>query len=333
MEQYNYIRVLSRFDFYDVRFKKFSLYYDDDDTHTLDITTCDSFDWGMPSPLAMRSPETFPPPSRMELRWVTVNEGKCFEITASLEQDKAEALWKQQMQDFPDDPFRQYVIGVGPYGGVAVWLCSNAKSVLLHWLMAEETSLTDEELEMHTPEPEMEEFIDMLLPKRQLQSDMRQYRYRFVPLEEFFDGKQWRRYDSSNIIYEEIALDGVEVKRLDGSFDYTHCDEMMRYHEFGKPHRITVKWKEGEASFIAHFWLDKNEITFFFDSFFKAFPEAQADLLLRLDTKANRYEVSLTGEGLPVRALRETQYIVFKDNADYARSDYFDKKDGAWRWN
>ena len=332
MEQFNYITVLSRFDFYEVYFKKFSLFYDDDESHTLDITTCDSFDWGRPSPLVVQSPETYPLPTRLELRWVTANEGKCFEISTSLDQERTEALWKKQALEFPKDPFRQYLIGVGPYGGVAVWLCSNEKSVLLHWLIAEETTMTEQELKMHTPEPEMEEFVDTLLPFHKLQCNMRQYPYRMVPLEEFIDGKQWQRFDHTDPYYETIEVDGVEVKRLDATFDYSDNNDLMRYHKFGKPCRITVKWHEDEAGCLAHFWLDEAVVTSVFEGFFKKFPDAKADLLLRIDTRNNRYEIAMTGENLPVRTLWYTQYIVFRDYVEIARSEDYTKEDGAWIW-
>lgn len=161
---------------------------------------------------------------------------------------------------------------------------------------------------------------------------MRQYPYRMVPLEEFFDGKQWQRFDHTDPYYETIEVDGVEVKRLDATFDYSDNNDLMRYHKFGKPCRITVKWHEDEADCLAHFWLDEAVITSVFEGFFKKFPDAKADLLLRIDTRNNRYEIAMTGENLPVRTLWYTQYIVFRDYVEIARSEDYTKEDGAWIW-
>lgn len=161
---------------------------------------------------------------------------------------------------------------------------------------------------------------------------MRQFKYRFVPLEEFFDGKKWIRFDTTNINYEAIYLDGVQVKRLDGTYDFSNCDDMMRYHCLGKPQRIMVRWHEDKSSYMAHFWLDESSVSFFFDSMFSAFPEAKADLLLRIDTRANCYEVAMTAKGLPIRRLDYTQFIVYRDNVEVSRSGYYSKKDGDWLW-
>ncbi len=329
MEQYNYTTVLSKYRLYEVQLVKQLLYYDEED-HALDITAFDSKDWGAPSSLVEYSPEMYPLPCRIELRWVALLDGKCFEIAETLDKSKADELWKQQQST--KDPFKQYIIGIAPYGGVAIWLCSNEKSVLLQWLTAQESQLTEEEMLLFSPRPEREAFVNRLMPLKKLQSDMRQYCYRFIPLEEYFDGEKWLRFDQNSIFYNAIDLDGVQVKRLDGSFNFSDSDELLCYNSFGKPQRITVKWQEDGASYLAHFWLDETIITSFFDSLFNTFPDAKADLLLRLDTRANRYEIAMTGEGLPVRTLKYTQYIVFKDFEEISRSANYTKKEDEWHW-
>lgn len=332
MEKYSYITVLSRYGQFKAQFRKFLLFYDDAES-PLDITTADSPRWGAPSPLVVKSPEMYPLLVRMEIRWITVTEGKCYEINASLDQAKAEALWKKQEQDDPEDPFRQYVFGIAPHGGVAVWLCSNKRSVLLHWMNADESERTEEEEFIFPPDPEMERLTNILLPLDRLQGNMRQYPYRMVPLEEFFDGEKWRRYPSDDLFYEELQLDGVEVRRFDGTYDYTDNEAVLHYHEFGKPSRITVRWHQGKSAYFVHFWLDQDEISFFFNSLFNSFPDVKADLLLRIDSRANRYELAMTSDGLPIRWLCYTQYIVFREDEEIGRSKNYQKKDGEWHWH
>lgn len=331
MDNYSYLPVVSRFNFYNVRIKKMSLYYDNEN-HALDYFATDSPNWGMPSPLLVKAPEKYPLPVSIELRWITALEGKCFEFSGAVDQFKAEELWKKQELEFPNDPYTQYIIGIAPYGGVAVWLCSNYRSVLLHWLKAEETQLTEEELMIHKPHPIMESLTNLLMPYQKLQSDIKQYNYRYVALEEYFDGEKWQKYSNEDDFYEELDVDGVEDKRLDGTFDYSDSVDMLRYHIAGKPQRITVRWQEENSNCFAHFWLDEDTITIFFNSMFDTFPDTKADLLLRCDTRANRYEVAMTGEGLPIRRLDYCQYIVFRNNVEIARSEYFSKEDGEWSW-
>lgn len=331
MGKFSYITVLSRYDQFKAQFRKFSLFYDDSET-PLGIVTADAPRWGAPSPLVVKSPEAYPLLVRMEIRWITVTEGKCYEINAPLDQAKAEELWKEQEQNNPDDPFRQYVFGIAPHGGVAVWLCSNKRSVLLHWLYAEESERTAEEEFIFPSDPEMEMLTNVLLPFDRLQSHMRQYTYRMVPLEEYFDGEKWQRYPNDDPYYEGINIDGVEVRRLDGTYDYTDSEAVLRYHESGKPSRITARWHQGESAYFAHFWLDEDEVSFFFNSLCKTFPDAKADFLLRIDTRANRYELAMTSDGLPIRWLNYTQYIVFHEDEEIGRSKNYSKKDGEWHW-
>jgi len=336
MKQYSYITNISKYTFYDTLVTEISFCYDEEG-HTLGLTTSDCGDWGVPSNLVVHTKKVFPLPVRLKMKWLALSENKSYEIDESLDQVKAEALWEKHLQDFPEDPFTQYFLGIGPYGGVAIWLSSYNRSVLVQWLQAEEQPMIDkdeyeEKYEDDFPIADVRPFDESVFPPERLQSNMRQYRYRFVPLEEFFDGKQWRRYTDNDFFYEQITLNGVEVKRLDGTFDFTDADYLMQYHEAGKPIRITVRWRERRSSFIAHFWLDEDEITSVFDLFFNTYPEASADLLLRLDTRAKHFEIALTGKGLPIHILNNTQYIVAKNDGEFCVSENYNKEFGAWCW-
>ena len=339
MKEYCFITDISRYPFYDIYIKELSLYCDMEG-HSLELTTADSDDWGRPSSLVVLTSKKNPLPVRLKLRWNATSEDKTYEIDEQLDQAKAEKLWEKQLKAFPDDPFRQYVIGLGPYGGIAIWLCNRHRSVLAQWLQAEEIytfgiedfDSNNDESEDDLTTDEVKVFDKKILPPERLQSNMRQYRYRYIPLEEYFDGEKWSKYTNANDYYEIIVLDGVEVKRLDGTFDFTGQDGMVCYHEAGKPQRITVRWQVREDSYFAHFWLDETVITSVFDAFFNAFPDASADLLLRIDTVANRCEIAFVGEGQCARTLENTQYIVFKDFVEISRSDNYSKKDGEWRW-
>lgn len=331
---YNYIINLSKHTCYDFHVSQISLYCDEGGNE-MDLTTFDSADWGVPSTLKLKVMEKHPLPVRLEMRWIPFMGDQYYELSATLDQAKAEELWEKQQRDFPKAPFDQYMIGIAPFGGVAIWLCNSKKSVLLEWLQAKGAPLPAEiveDVKLFT-DPEKEALVNATLAPEKLQSNMRQYRYRFVPLEEFYNGEQWQRYDSTNAHYEEIDLDNVEVKRLDGSFDFTESDEVMHYQSVGKPQRIMVRWHEGESSYFAHFWLDEAEATAFFDGFFNAFPDANADLLLRIDTRANRYEIALTGEKLQPHTLKNTQYLVCKDFEEIARSENYTKEKGDWHWS
>ena len=186
MQQYSYITNLSKYPFQDIYVTKLSLFYDNEG-HALDLTTCDSVDWGVPSTLVVKTSETFPFPVRLVMRRISPIEKKVFEIAESLDLARAEELWEKQNNNYPDNSFRQYMVGIAPYGGVAIWLCNRKKSVLVQWLQAEEKPLVLDE----DDEAIIEGSQEAMMPLEKLQSNMRQHLYRFVPLEEYFDGKEW----------------------------------------------------------------------------------------------------------------------------------------------
>ena len=199
-------------------------------------------------------------------------------------------------------------------------------------MTANEVDFNDKERPVYSTMKGDETVMNSMFPKGQLETVMKQYTYRYLPLEEYFDGKSWRRYSRTDKHYENMDVESVEDQRVDGTFNRIDTASLFKYHTTGMPKRITVKWKEDGADFFAHFWLDTHYVNWFFESFQKMFPETPADLLIRLDTRTNRYEVAMTAEDLVPRAFIGTQYIVFRDNVEISRSTYFSKKDKEWYW-
>lgn len=331
-DRYNYRGIVSTFEDVALDIKEAKLFYGIENGQEMRIIDNVRGDWGDIYPMVIFTNETFPLPCKLELRWITIVDLRCYELSAELDTVRMEEMWEEQGKKFPEDPFRYVVVGIAPYGMVTLWLRSKDKAVLFQQLAAKEVEYNDREKLVYSKMTGDDEVMKSILSKEQIDSLMRQYQYRFVPLEEYFDGRRWRLYPDNDGFYETIDIDRVEVKCVDGTFDFTNDGSLYKNHTTGMPKRITVRWKEGNVGCFAHFWLDPYYVTWFFESLYKKYPEKPADLLLRLDTRTNHYEVAMTADGLEPRAFIGTQYIVFRDNVEICRSEHFYKEEREWDW-
>lgn len=331
MKQYNYNVIISSFDLISTNLKE-ALFFCGEETEGSRIIDNKHGDWGDIYPFVMYKNSTSPLPNKLKLRWITDTDQKCYELEAMLDTTKMEKLWEEQEARCPNVPFKYVVVGIAPYGEVAVWLRSNDNAVLCQQLTANEGKFDEMESQVYASLKADEALMASLLSKEQYQSFMSQFQYRYVALEEFYDGKEWKRYPSDDKYYEIIDIDFVEDKRTDGTFDFVDDEVLQKYHTAGMPKRIAVKWKENDDKYFAHFWLDSYYVNWFFESLREKNHETPADLMIRMDTRANRYEVAMATNGMAPRAFVGTQFIVFKNNEEIARSEHFYKEVGEWRW-
>ena len=119
MKNYNYNCIISTFEsvLYDIKNAKF--FYGE----TVDEENEDSWshiidningDWGDISPLNIVSSATFPLPSKLKLRWITLVDLKCYDLTAELDTERMEELWENQEKNYPKHPFKYIVVGIAP---------------------------------------------------------------------------------------------------------------------------------------------------------------------------------------------------------------------------
>lgn len=332
MKRYHYSVILSNFSFVDSDIKEAKFFHEEEEEGLRIIDNLQG-GWGDIYPMVTFKLEPEPLPNKLKLRWITITDLKCYELDEEIDTARMEELWMKQETLYPESPFKYVVVGIAPYGEIAIWLRGNDNAVLLQQLTAKEVEFNEKEFSLYSTMKGDNEKMTSLLSKEQYYSIMRQYKYKYLTLEEFYDEGRWVKYVSGEDYYENIDIEFLEDKRVDGTFDFTDSDILHKYHSAGMPMRIAVKWIENGANCYAHFWLDPYYVTLFFESFSKMFSEKPIDILIRIDTRANRYEVAMTAEGLAPRVFIGTQYIVFRDNAEIGRSEHFYKKDGEWRWS
>ncbi len=343
MKTYTYRPFCSKIPYCPVVITKGKLHYEgepeaedpEDMGLSLVASSCDD-GWGYIQNLDIFTKETFPMPNRLSLRYITMNDGRCYALETDLDQKRADELWQNQEQEHPNRAFSSYVIGTAPFGGVAIWLRGRDHSVLLHWLKSDEVPMNLIEKSRYGWTLEMEE--SEVISREELDDNMKQYCYRYVALEEFWDNvnKRWVEYPDDNMYYDDLDIDSIEDHRTDGTFNYIKGDEsQLEYHTTGKPVRITIRWHAGSAEYFAHIWLVSIFINQIFNAFFSERHDTKVDIMLRLDPDNQAYQLALRGNDNPqpfIIPWYAYQLIVFKNGEEHFTSPNYILEDGQWSW-
>jgi hypothetical protein len=329
------------------------LYYDKE--NAFEVPKCYPYSgtWGQVLSTSLPLQEVYSLPFRIDMVWLSIVERKFYSLEAALPVDRLKMLWQQTDEESGDALFEHIVVGMAPYGGLAVWTHGEKKSVLVVWLQAEEIEVEMEDFMPLNPTVSLDENCDFYinndsrvkenleqngLPQRHLFDNyMKQFTYRYLPLFEHWDTdkEKWQKYDGEKDMKTMPELDYIEEALFDGTHDKLHDGGLMNYHEAGKPKKLSVKWHIKKSEYTAYFWFEDEEIRKVFDRFYGAHPETKTDFMIRIDSEKNKYEIALYRYGLKVpQVISETAYqlIVFKNKFEYYRSENYDQPKGAWIW-
>lgn len=307
-------------------------------------------EWGETTASVTVQKKKYAAPARLQLQWMAVTEARAYTLDTELDTARLEKLLKKTtVEDVP--LYRFIVVGMAPYGGVALWLRGTLKSKLIAWYKAK--PMDPAELEEAISPLTTEEYCSACLIQDETvlanlqqvglpQPDyyeklMRQFRYRYLPLEEYWNGEGWQRYDEEDLYYDDMTLKRIEVQRYDGTHQQRGDLKMLQYHKAGLPRRLTIEWLEGCNDLQAYYWLNFESLYQLLDQFQSVAPEDKPAIVMRLDSRANRYELALQGGPLEQPApLPQDCYemLVFRNGNEYWRSDNFLKEDESeWEWD
>lgn len=329
-----------------------NFFRDDDDQEGILIHRRNNLksDWGEVSAPFVIGERKRPIPKTLGVAWLSVVEAKCYWIEEDI--DKKQIEKDIILKDKKNNSLFNYIVtGLAPYGGVALWLRGEKKSKLIQWMKAEEVDPYDDDFSdffaMCSPKQtcddylKKDELVKQNIVERGLPSVdffdnwMKQHRYRYIGLEEYFDGEKWQKYDEEDLFFDDLDFDSIQDQRFDGTHDLLHDGGLMKYHEAGCPKRLAVKWHEGRNDFSAYYWFDEQIAPQFFNNFFLMNTECKGDVLLRIDTRASQFDIALKGELLAesqVFPKEAYQLLVFMNGKELYRSENFAQEDGAWNW-
>lgn len=315
-------------------------------------------EWGLPLSRHLMNREEFPVPRKLDLVWLSIVERKFYSIEKMLPAERLEELFGQQDEESGEPRFEHIVVGMAPYGGVAVWTHGNNKSILVDWLKAEDIQVEMKDFMPLNPNVTLDENCDFYishddavrvnleengLPPRDLfDRYMQQFCYRYLVMFERWveDEKRWEKpgFDENGQPVDskpKPELDYIEEALYDGTHDKLHDGGLMRFHMAGKPKKLAVQWHVKKSQYSAYLWFDDEAIRAAFEKFYGAHSDTKVDFIFRIDSEKNRYELALYRYGLqePVVVNEDAyQMIVFKNKFEYYRSENYDQPRGAWIW-
>lgn len=352
MTEYQYFLSGNAPELYPADVRMGMLYYGDASTDLLLLPKRYPYEaeWGCIISTNILNRTEYPMPKRLRLEWLSVVEQRFFSIDTPLPTELMEQMWQEGSTD--EDGYTHIVVGMAPGGGVAVWLVGGWRSALVAWMHAEEKQMTIEEFMPGTPMGTLEQYCAYYinnstrakehiekygLPAANLYDNlMRQYDYRYrVDFLLWADDEQeWYEFDAAAVEADGEplpALDYVEDKLIDGTFDRRHDGRLMDYHRAGLPQRTGIEWHLGKSRCTLYFWFDDRRLRVLIDLFCTL--SDPFEFVLRVDPWGNQYQL-LIGSGGRLHAVNESayQYIVFKDGFELQRSDNYDQPRGAWIW-
>lgn len=307
-----------------------------------------SGEWGKSDSVWETDTETYPLPRSIDMVWLSITEQTFYSVEKPLPLDKLKSLFLQENGCLYDN----IIIGMAPYGELALWVSSEKKSMLLTWIKGESIPVDISDFLPENPNVKLEDYcsfyiyndpdvkenleVNGLPPRNLFDNYMKQFTYRYLPLFEHWneDEEKWQKYTEGEQ-ETKPELDYIEEMLYDGTHDKLHDDRLLNYHEAGKPKKLAMKWLIKKSEYIAYFWLEDKAIRAVFDKFFGIHPDTKTDFILHIDPIKKKYQLALYRYGLkePVIIPEEAyQLIVFKNKFEQFRSDNYDQPRGAWIW-
>ncbi|MCD8203194.1 MAG: DUF2931 family protein [Prevotella sp.] len=303
-----------------------------------------SGEWGIPKSISHSLMDDVSLPEKIDMIWLSVVERKYYTIEAEIPSEKLNSIFRNTEQ-----PISMIVVGMAPYGGVALWAMSESKSYLIGWFHGQETYITLEDFLQEDTTLTLEKLCDYYisnntqakknmetrgLPSRNIfDKYMQQYIYKYVILLEKWDEKKekWTRYEDE----AEPQFDYMEEVLYDGSYDKRHDSGLLKYHEAGKPKKISMRWHIGRKEYTAYIWFEEEKTRNIYEKFYGADTDTMSDFVIRIDAEKHRYELLLNRYGIKephIIPQSAYQMIVFKNKFEDYRSDNYEQEQGAWIW-
>ena len=328
--KYGYTPSSTFYSLYPVKVLESALLFMEEDIRPVPLYENTTGDWGDHSPVE-EDGTTYPMPGGIWLRWWSVPEQKCYDTELFLNPKRSEKLWKELSEGRETESYKYFVFGLSPYGGVAVWMKTQKKPVLLEWFYANND-------ELHTYESiilkkrNLITHPSVLPPKEFFDQNMQQFTYRYVALEDYWDGNAWQPFDDD---IDEMFCDHMEELLYDGTRDQLGSEYLFDYHQAGMPKSLAVVWYNGRDEYKAYFWIKNAEIMNIFQKVFYNKSDAKADFIIRFDLKSNKYELALRREDIvqPVIIPQDDyEVLVLRNGNKCMQSDNFSREWDAWRW-
>lgn len=163
---------------------------------------------------------------------------------------------------------------------------------------------------------------------------MKNYLYRYLIQFSAWDetNNQWSQQQEG---FEDSCFDSIEEKLFNGTLNKMNDGTLLNYHKGGIPLKLKIKWHTIKLKFELDVFFNHGETVELFKKYYGIHPDTKTDILIRIDSKKNRYDISFYRYGMkkPVAISSNAyQLIVFKSGFEHHRSTNYNQKKGAWIW-
>lgn len=288
-------------------------------------------------------------PYYLELTYLSIVEKKFYYISIPINPAEITIVFeKPELKNHGETS--NFIIGMAPYGEVAIWIGNRLKQLLLGWIIGKEIMVDMQSFMPEKTEYRLSDYCDFYinndslvkenlekngLPPRDLFDNyMKQFTYRYLPVFEHWDNdnEAWEKYEEEEV---QPEFDYIEEALFDGTHDKLHDGGLMIHHEAGKPKKLAIKWRIKKSEYSAYLWFEDEEIRAAFDRFYGPHPDTKTDFIIHIDPEMKKYELALYRYGLKEPYLISKsayQLIVFKNKFEHYRSDNYSQPRGAWIW-
>lgn len=309
-------------------------------------------EWGCPLSIQLSEQDEAILPQTIDMVWLSIVERKFYSLVEKLPTERIEELLGQTDEESGETVYEHIVVGMAPYGSVALWTHGFKKSTLAAWIHGEETQVEMKDFVPMNPTMTFDGLCDFYinndlqvkqnlatngLPPRDLYDNyMKQFTYRYSPMFEHWNENEekWQPYTEEEQ-ETKPELDYIEEALYDGTHDKLHDGGLMQYHEAGKPKKLAVKWNIKKSEYTAYFWLEDDAIRAIFDRFYGTHPDTKTDFIIHIDPMKNKFQLALFRYGLKEPQIipeEAYQLIVFKNKFEHFRSNNYNQPRGAWIW-
>ncbi len=296
--------------------------------------------WGISNGTALSSDDMRPAPAGIDIIWLSLVENQFYSLQAQLPTEKIAALLAEVDGKTKKPKYDEIIVGMAPYGGLAVWLSGGGMETLVTWLQAEPV---DVDMKDFAPGdiPDQTEYVETYLknspkacnnlqknglPDRMLYNHyMQQFNYRFtIRLEN-----------------EEAALGMIESYydsgecNIYGDYSDEHFLNTMRT----KPRKIVITWRVGKIKYEAYIWTDENKVIETFDKYYQGNVQKKGELVFEIGKDNNKFRIYLQDKNnnpenpAPIVEFpdEELQILVFKDGWECYRNPSYNRPKGSWK--
>lgn len=311
-----------------------------------------SGEWGESLSVWIEDVENTSIPIAIDTIWLSITERVFYSYQASLPIAFLKELMEQKDTSTGNFLYNRILIGMAPFGEIAIWLDGEKKSVILGWGKAKKTEVEMIDFLPENSSVQLKDYCDFYinndtrvkqnleangLPPRDLYDNyMKQFTYRYLLLFEHWDENQekWVKYTEEEQ-ETKPELDYIEEALYDGTHDKLHDGRLLNYHEAGKPKKLAVKWHIKKSEYTAYFWFEGEAIRTIFDRFYGIHLDTRTDFIIRIDPTKNKYQLALYRYGLQEPQIipeEAYQLIVFKNKFEQFHSENYNQPRGAWIW-